>query len=298
MPLLSVMMPVHNGEKYVRKAVGSTLAALPRDGELRIHDDGSTDATLTILRSIEDERLVVTTSANRGLVPTLNDLVSAADSRFVARMDADDICAPWRFRRQLALARHVDLVFGSTVKLPRGLPRPELPGRVTAQAVPWHLLSASFLCHPTMLARRSVLGDSPYRQLAAEDYDLWLRLAADGATFVRDDVPALVYRLHDEQVSASAEWDAARRVPREVELTLSAFSALASRCGIKLEPTPAVLYFAESMSTEPGAEDEVCEWLAAVRGGARLSLGPVQRALLEMRLRSVERRLGNVQRQA
>lgn len=101
MPRLSVLMPVYNSAATLPAAVKSTLRALPEDSELVILDDGSTDRTLALAQGFTDQRVRVLSQSNAGVAAALNALLSASDSEFIARMDADDIVLPGRFGRQL-----------------------------------------------------------------------------------------------------------------------------------------------------------------------------------------------------
>ena len=101
-PVISVVMSVHNGEKYLREAVESILNQTFRDFEFIIIDDGSTDGSKTILEeyAAKDSRIrLVVPWENRGLTKSLNDGLALARGEFIARMDADDIALPQRFER-------------------------------------------------------------------------------------------------------------------------------------------------------------------------------------------------------
>src|SRR5437870_2605656 len=102
-PMISVLLPVYNAQPYLQEALDSILAQSVADFELLALDDGSSDLSLRILREYErvDSRIRVISRENRGLVSTLNELISIARGRYLARMDADDICCPLRFRQQV-----------------------------------------------------------------------------------------------------------------------------------------------------------------------------------------------------
>lgn len=201
-----------DGERYIQAAISSTLRAMPRDAELVVLDDGSTDRTPAILDRWRNRIVVHRNSAPRGLAQGLNQLIEATDSEFIARMDADDVCLPWRFRRQLKYAESADLIFTAIVFTnSRGLPtRPDLVGTIGPAAAGLHLLLASCFSHPTMLARRAALPEDGYRPLAAEDYDMWLRVLSSGGRLARDPIPGLLYRRHSGQVSGSDVWSEQR----------------------------------------------------------------------------------------
>jgi hypothetical protein len=125
-------------------------------------------------------------------------------------MDADDVTLPGRFAYQLrALERGADAVFTTVLDwhAERRTVRPSPPVGISSTAFPFHLLLTNPVSHPTLVARRSALeGIGGYRRVPAEDYDLWLRLAAANARLVRLAVPKLLYRIHPGQVTSSLEW--------------------------------------------------------------------------------------------
>jgi glycosyltransferase involved in cell wall biosynthesis len=105
MPLISVVMPVWNGEQYLRASVDSVLAQTFSDLELVVIDDGSTDKTLEILKSYADPRLRILETAHGGIVQALNFGIAQAKGEWIARLDADDIALPERLARQLERLR-------------------------------------------------------------------------------------------------------------------------------------------------------------------------------------------------
>jgi glycosyltransferase involved in cell wall biosynthesis len=211
MPELSVIMPVRNGATTVQAAVTSTLRAMPTDSEIVVFDDGSTDATSAALDTIDDPRLRRLRSATSGgITAALNAAIAATDSRFVARMDADDISLPGRFLYQLAaMRRGLDVSFTTVLPWQPGRARipAAVPAPISRAAFPFHLLLTNPVSHPTMVARRRVLAAvGGYRAVPAEDLDLWIRLANDGRSMARLALPTLLYRIHPGQVTASSDW--------------------------------------------------------------------------------------------
>ncbi|MFJ6041996.1 MULTISPECIES: glycosyltransferase family 2 protein [Brachybacterium] len=214
MPRLTILMPVHSAERTLGAAISSTLRDLPRDARIAVLDDGSLDASATVARSFDDPRVQVRTRRNGGVASALNELLDSTDSEFVARMDADDIVLPGRFRRQLrALTRRrdgtpaPDAVFTTVVQFGDGARPVPRPSRIPADDFSMHLLLTNPVAHPTLMARRAALERAGgYRQVPTEDYDLWLRLAADDARLERLRLPGLAYRMHPGQVTASAQW--------------------------------------------------------------------------------------------
>jgi Glycosyl transferase family 2 len=190
-PPLSVAMSVYNGERFLAAAIESVLGQSFGDFEFLIVDDGSRE--------------------NRGLVASLNEMLAMASAPIVARMDADDICRPNRFERQLAfLAEHPDHgVVGSWSEDmgEHGEPlfRPGADHPLTHEDILAAILEGRHvICHPAAMFRRDiVLGVGGYHAAFrhCEDYDLWLRLAS--VTKLANIPERLVrYRRYDGQVSA------------------------------------------------------------------------------------------------
>src|ERR1700761_204383 len=116
-PLVSVLMPVFNAQRYVAAAVNSILDQTLGDFELIIVDDGSTDQSTAILRRLagRDGRIRLISRPNTGYVVALNEALDAARGEFLARMDADDVSLPQRFEKQVQfLQENPDFVLVGT----------------------------------------------------------------------------------------------------------------------------------------------------------------------------------------
>jgi len=166
-PVISIGMPVFNAAGSLRAAVASILQQDFTDWELLLIDDGSSDDTLQLARSFEDERIrVVADGKNRGLTARLNQAVQQSRGEYFARMDGDDLAFPQRLSVQLGYLREhpdVDLVGGWAVVfdsayLLRGK-RATPESHAAICAAPW----AGFpLLHPSFMGRRSWFEQHPY----------------------------------------------------------------------------------------------------------------------------------------
>jgi glycosyltransferase involved in cell wall biosynthesis len=190
-PTVSVLMPVYNAGYYLRAAVESILTQTFEDFELLTLDDGSTDSSLSILREFEaiDSRMRVRSRENKGLVPTLNELIADARGRYLARMDSDDICRPQRFEKQTTyLETHPECVaVGSRVLFidPEGMPIFEPANELTHEEIDSGHMSgvmAMRICHPSVMMRKTAIVQAGgyWEHHFAEDLDLFLRLAEVG----------------------------------------------------------------------------------------------------------------------
>src|SRR5688572_20082581 len=100
-PLVTVLMPVYNAEKYLREAMDSILKQTLTDFEFLIIDDGSKDNSVDIINAYTDPRIrLVKNEHNLGISKTLNRGIEMASAELIARMDADDISYPARLQNQ------------------------------------------------------------------------------------------------------------------------------------------------------------------------------------------------------
>lgn len=208
---VTVFMPVYNGEKYIKQAIASILGQTYPSFELLIIDDCSTDASRSIIQSYDDARIrLVVNEHNLGLIRTLNIGLNEAKGKYFARMDQDDIAEPDRLLLQSQyLDNHPDCgVVGSTVRLidQRGIVTGEWSDdvrRVSNADIKRYLPRANCLAHPTIMGRTALLKHYSYneRQHHAEDYDLWLRLAADDVHIEKISQPLLRYRIHQASMT-------------------------------------------------------------------------------------------------
>lgn len=189
-PPVTVLMPVYNGEKYIRAAIDSILHQTFTDFEFIIINDGSTDGTKEILEEYvrKDARIRLISRENRGLVASLNEGIDLAQSPLIARMDADDIAIETRLEEQVGyLNNHSEVVcVGSFFEViddnDRALTTLDAPTSNTdiqKELIKGHTV----ICHPTALMRKdAVIKVGKYKEeyYLVEDLDLWLRLGEEG----------------------------------------------------------------------------------------------------------------------
>lgn len=186
--IISVLMSVYNGERYVREAIESILTQTYRDFEFVIVDDGSTDHTSKILTELSktDTRIkILTNEQNIGLTASLNKALRHARGIYLARMDADDVALSQRLEEQVTfLKAHPDIGMlgtayawiderGNVIGQRDVLTKPHELHRALIRTNPF--------LHGSIMIRKELLDhvqgyDESYKK--AQDYDLWLRLSS------------------------------------------------------------------------------------------------------------------------
>jgi glycosyltransferase involved in cell wall biosynthesis len=185
-PLLSVVMPVYNAEKYLAAAIESILQQSFREFELIVVDDASTDSSPDLIRHYAelDQRLVCLPQARNGMISrALNAGIARARGKYIVRMDADDLAMPDRLRKQVTfMEAHPEIgVSGGSMLIMDENAR--IFSRRTYHLhdadIRRHLFRYSPFSHPTIILRKAVLEQcglyNPDFDLA-EDYELYFRI--------------------------------------------------------------------------------------------------------------------------
>ena len=177
---VTVGIPFYNSAGTLADAIRSVFAQTFQDWELLLVDDGSTDQSLAIARSVDDPRVkVISDGVNRGLSYRLNQIVGLAQGDLIARMDADDLMHPHRLQQQVEfLQAHPDVqVLGTATFTVSADLRITGWRSSTMDPSPRGVLRHALFIHPSVMARaqwyQANLYDSAY--IRAEDHELWVR---------------------------------------------------------------------------------------------------------------------------
>ncbi len=200
-PLVSVIIPVYNGERYLAETLESILGQTLQNFELLVVDDGSSDDSARVIRSFDDPRIVLVSKRNEGLAGTLNFAIARARADVIARIDQDDVAMPTRLEEQYqAITQsHYDCVFCNLVKFGSTGSRfvndkvPVRQGRVRE----YDPDQDGCIIHSTLMAKKEALQNLLYRNAyyPADDWDLSLRISESYKVGVLDN-PLIGYRIH------------------------------------------------------------------------------------------------------
>lgn len=210
-PLISVVMPVYNSERFLAQAIESILNQSEADFELLAIYDDSTDNSLAIIKYYEkiDSRVRLVRGQNKNLIGALNLGIELARGRFIARMDADDISLPERFFKQVTTleAKKAD-VCGCHFAIidVRNRVLKFIPVPVSCEAIRLYFCCRTPFPHPGVMMRRSALFKKGFhygssRFSAIEDFDLWARMFDSDLSLVNIDEILINYRLHNASIS-------------------------------------------------------------------------------------------------
>lgn len=232
-PTVSVVMPVYNTEKYVREAIESILNQTFTDFELLIINDGSTDNSLSAIRSFNDSRIrVINLEENRGNRVAANIGLREAKGKYVVRMDSDDIALPDRIEAQVKfMEEHPEVglsgghlrFFGNKSDIWRFPLNREI-------------INASLIFTPGVSQGTSILRTEVYKKnnvyynergaSYAEDLEYFLRLKKV-TEFANIDKILIHYRRHEGNITS-------RLQEKSAELYAEAFREIFNDLGIHL----------------------------------------------------------------
>jgi glycosyltransferase involved in cell wall biosynthesis len=211
-PTVSVIIPVYNGAAEVRRAIDSALAQVDSDVEVIVLNDGSKDDTRAVLDSYGD-RIRAIHQQNSGLAQTRNNGIAAAKGEWVAFLDHDDYWTAEKLSEQLKAAERTgaDVVYtnagnfgdvGRVAEL-RSEPSAMLEGDLLEA-----LLLDNFIVVSSVMIKRKVIQEHQGFNASlpcVEDWDLWLRLSANGVRFAAVREPVTMYQWRAGSMSKNFE---------------------------------------------------------------------------------------------
>lgn len=212
MPLVSVVIPAHNAERTIGATLLSVLQQTVDDFEVIVVDDGSTDGTPHVVRSLRDPRLRLIRQGNTGHAGARNTGIENSTGKYIAVVDADDLWLPRKLEKQLGVFRtqpQVRALHSAAVHVDDDL-RPLFIGKCLdgknklIDALCFRGLPG-FMC--TLIAERNLLdqiGRFDESLVILQDWDLAIRLAREGELYSISE-PLVLYRVHSASQSRTLE---------------------------------------------------------------------------------------------
>lgn len=208
-PIISVIMPVYNCEKYLKESIDSVLSQTFRDFELIIINDGSSDGSKDIILSYKDERIVyIENEKNLKIIETLNKGIAAARGKYLARMDSDDRCLSHRLERQFEyLESNPDVdICGSWAYVidDEGSRKGRIKNPGNIDSVRCSLFFTNPIVHPSVFGKTEIFRKFNYSPAAVhiEDFELWNRMSVNGVIIKNIEDYLIEYRWHEKNISA------------------------------------------------------------------------------------------------
>jgi len=203
-PTISVLMPVFNDGPYLNEAIDSVLCQTFKDFEFIIINDGSTDNSLDIINSYQDDRIILLQNkTNQGIAKSLNKGYLKTKGEFIARIDANDAALNIRFEKQIEyLINHSKcaVVFCPVLNIDeRGNSLDEVSGPyIPHEFIQTWLFYKNCLYHTAAMMRKTSIPNTPYDESnLAEDYALWIDLLRTWELHIQDEVLMKVRNLPD-----------------------------------------------------------------------------------------------------
>lgn len=206
-PRISVIMPVFNAAAFVEQSIGSVLAQSLTDWELLAVDDGSSDdspAILARLAATEPRIRLLSTGGNLGAGAARNCAMAAANGRWLAFLDADDLWHPDKLALQLAAMQAEGVAFSCTAYLRHDLDS----GRKTVIGVPprarrQDLLKTNTVACSTAMIDTAQLGPRRMQPLRRrQDFLFWLDILTATPAVLGLPLVLMTYRQHGRSLSA------------------------------------------------------------------------------------------------
>jgi glycosyltransferase involved in cell wall biosynthesis len=219
---ISVILPVYNGEKYLKSSIDSILYQTFKGFELLIINDGSTDGTGQIVSSFDDDRIkVLKNEKNRGIIYSLNRGFSEATGKYIARMDADDIAEKDRLKIQYEfMETNPEIgICGTWVKRFGSLIRGGLLSvPVDNEEIKANMFFFNPFVHPSVIIRKGIIikNNLNYSEefKGTEDYKLWIDMICAKNKAANIPISLLKYRISDWSISGNIFFNREKLVQR------------------------------------------------------------------------------------
>lgn len=264
-PLVSIIMPVFNGEKFLREAIDSLLRQTYGNWELLAVNDGSTDKSRDIILSYTDSRIqLIENEHNIGIIGTKNRAIDLAKGKYIATLDADDVALPTRIEKQVAYLE-ANPHCGLCATLHQEIDETGQKGLVSIfptepADVKSYLLIANCICHSSTMLRADLYKANKYDDAfyVAEDFELWDRICR---THSAVNLPEILtyYRVHGGNISITKK-------ERMFETVKLLSQRILNQIGLPCSPEELAIHsdlisFTNKLNADPVGFRQMEEWI-------------------------------------
>lgn len=206
--LVSIIMPVYNSEDFLEASIQSVLNQSYKNWELIIVDDGSTDASLKIIKKFQREkseiRLLIN-NENMGIAATRNKGIGAARGEFVAFLDSDDRWQPKKLEKQIAFMKKEAINFSCTSYFVSDEFGTIIGERnfIEKEVDYKELLKTNLIGCLTVMVKTDLIKQYKMPKLKHEDYATWLNILRDGNNVYFMNEKLAFYTKRGKSVSAN-----------------------------------------------------------------------------------------------
>tara|TARA_Y100001936_G_C15975129_1_gene613328 strand:+ start:137 stop:997 length:861 start_codon:yes stop_codon:yes gene_type:complete len=206
---ISILLPVFNDEKFIKKAVDSVLNNSYSNYELIIVNDGSSDNSMYVINSIKDERIKVYNKSNSGLIETLNYGLKKCNNEIIMRMDGDDEIGKDKISIQLSnFSNSNSILLGTGGSIIDNMSKfkslVNVPENNTSILKKMRKMQPSIIHASIMFYKDAIIKSGSYDEKfsVSEDYELFYRLSRLGE-LSNIDIPLYKIRKNEENVSVT-----------------------------------------------------------------------------------------------
>ncbi|MBK9283695.1 MAG: glycosyltransferase [Sphingobacteriaceae bacterium] len=244
-PLISVILPVYNAEKYIVDAINSILNQTFRNFEFIILNDGSKDNSESIIQSFTDERIRYFKHDNCGLAATLNKGIEYSKGKYIARQDQDDISYPERFAKQIEfLEKNPKIclvgtrarIFTDDLKTYGYHNHPS-----ESSVIMFDLMFNNPFVHSSVIFRKNIIDEVGLYNTTKgmyEDYNLWSRMMFNAGLANLAEV-LVDYRHHDQGMSKASIFSTKNALYGQCVLNIE---TLLKRSALLIQDLPALIH--------------------------------------------------------
>jgi glycosyltransferase involved in cell wall biosynthesis len=224
LPLVSIIMPVYNAEKFLNESISSLLNQSYKNTEIILINDNSSDSSLQIIQTFEkkDARIkIYCFDINQKPAKVRNFGIEQATGEYIAFMDADDISFEKRIETQLNFLNEnkLDLCGSKWINFGNNIEENEVFIVEKHEELKFFLIVENYIGMSTVFAKKKVFENYKFDEnyVPMEDYELWTNIIQD-FKIQNIMIPLLKYRIHDSNISKSINLKTYYEIRKKIQL--------------------------------------------------------------------------------